>query len=401
MRLAPLGPTLTLSDAAATDWDAIVVGAGPAGSTAARELALAGARVLLVDKAAFPRDKVCGCCVNAAALSVLEATGLGELPGALGGVRLSAVTIRGRGCAATLPLPGGLAVSRAAFDAALAAESVRAGVAFLPSTNAALMNPSGEHLGVRLRQGQTSADVFAKTLVAADGLGGRLLAGVGAREPAAHDARMGCGAILPNASDVLPKGVIHMACGRGGYVGMVRLDDERLDVAGAFDPAYIRQAGGPSNAVAAVLAEAGFAPLPRLAVATWKGTPALTRRASPIAGERLFVIGDAAGYVEPFTGEGIAWALASGVAVAPLALRAARAQGPSPASAWTRQHRRMIVKRHRLCRAIAFALRRPRATALALRLVAKAPSLASPLVRRVNAPWRFPLGVASVSGGRP
>ncbi len=58
-------------------WDVIVVGAGLAGSLAARQLALAGARVLLLDRATFPRWKVCGCCFNPHAQSALAAVGFG------------------------------------------------------------------------------------------------------------------------------------------------------------------------------------------------------------------------------------------------------------------------------------------------------------------------------------
>ena len=68
------------------NFDAIVVGAGPAGAVAAVLLARAGRRVLLLDKATFPRRKVCGCCLNGHALSALAAAGLGELPARLGAV---------------------------------------------------------------------------------------------------------------------------------------------------------------------------------------------------------------------------------------------------------------------------------------------------------------------------
>src|SRR5262249_26661731 len=63
--------TLTLEEAARRSWHALVVGAGPAGATAARELARRGLDVLLVDRAAFPRWKVCGCCLNGNALATL------------------------------------------------------------------------------------------------------------------------------------------------------------------------------------------------------------------------------------------------------------------------------------------------------------------------------------------
>jgi flavin-dependent dehydrogenase len=59
-----LDPTLAPESAAGRLWDVVVVGAGPAGAMAARELARRGAGVLLVDRAQFPRYKVCGGCLN-------------------------------------------------------------------------------------------------------------------------------------------------------------------------------------------------------------------------------------------------------------------------------------------------------------------------------------------------
>src|SRR5207253_6673651 len=75
-----LAPTVTLDEVARRTWPVLVVGAGPAGATAARELARRGVEVLLVDRAMFPRWKVCGCCLNGNALATLERIGLGNLP---------------------------------------------------------------------------------------------------------------------------------------------------------------------------------------------------------------------------------------------------------------------------------------------------------------------------------
>ena len=73
----------------------------------------------------------------------------------------------------------------------------------------------------------------------------------------------------------------------------------------------------------------------------WQGTAGLTRQTQPLAEERLFLLGDAAGYVEPFTGEGIAWALASAQAVAPLARRAMERWDPQIARDWSVLHRQI------------------------------------------------------------
>src|SRR5436853_4340221 len=98
---------ITCAAAEARTWDVAVVGAGPAGALAGRQLARRGLSVLLVDKAAFPRWKVCGCCLNGAALAVLGSVGLGELPKQLNAVRLTQARIAVHGSGALVRLPGG------------------------------------------------------------------------------------------------------------------------------------------------------------------------------------------------------------------------------------------------------------------------------------------------------
>ena len=70
-----IAATVQFDEAVNQTWDVIVVGAGPAGSLTARELARLGRRVLLVDKASFPRPKVCGCCLSGSALAALSVGG--------------------------------------------------------------------------------------------------------------------------------------------------------------------------------------------------------------------------------------------------------------------------------------------------------------------------------------
>src|SRR5262245_56633834 len=108
-----------LAEVAATDWDVVVVGAGPAGRPGARGLAGRGRRVLLVDREPFPRWKVCGCCLNGRALATLVQVGMANLPWACGAVALTRVRLAARGREAVLPLPAGAVLSRQALDAAL------------------------------------------------------------------------------------------------------------------------------------------------------------------------------------------------------------------------------------------------------------------------------------------
>ncbi|HEY2147947.1 MAG TPA: FAD-dependent monooxygenase, partial [Pirellulales bacterium] len=128
-----------LESAAAIGWDAIVVGAGPAGSIAARQIARAGKSVLLVDKATFPRSKVCGSCLNATGAALLERIGLGHLLGDLGAEPLDEIALAAAGRSVCLGIPrGGAVVSRAALDAALVSEAVTAGAMFHGATRARL-----------------------------------------------------------------------------------------------------------------------------------------------------------------------------------------------------------------------------------------------------------------------
>ncbi len=376
--------TLDLETAAHQEWDTLVVGAGPAGSLAARELARRGLTVLLVDRLSFPRWKVCGCCLNLHAREVLSRAGLGALPEQLGARPLTEILVAARGCRATIPLPGGVAVSREALDRTLIDEAITAGAHFLPGTNAILGSCVADRREVSLIQSTVRVTACTKLVLAADGLGGRLLAGhENFAVPAEQDSRIGAGVVVESPPSSFRDGIVYMACGRGGYVGMVLLEDGRLDVAAAFDRDDVRRVGGPGSAASAVLTEVGWS-VPDLSNLPWRGTVALTRRASRLFGERVLVLGDAAGYVEPFTGEGMAWALASALAIAPLALQGVAHWEPAVGARWERVHRRVVTARQATCRVVARALRHPMLARTAIHILSRMPSLAAPVVRRLN-----------------
>jgi flavin-dependent dehydrogenase len=384
---AMIRATLGLQAAAQQVWDAIVVGAGPAGGFAAHQLARQKVKVLLVDKANFPRWKVCGCCLNGRALSFLQRGGLGSLMPSRGGVPLRQVVLTCRGKSAWLPLSAGMALSREAFDAALIEEAMKAGAAFIPETQARLGYGNSSSRRVILRQGNHEIETTTRLVLAADGLGGRLINGALPGGPIrVAGSRIGVGVMAATGPSCYRDGVIFMACGAGGYVGAVRLEHGRLAVAAAFDPAFFKHAGTPGQAASAILREAGQPPIPAVTEVPWRGTPSFTRRASGLAAHRLFVLGDAAGFVEPFTGEGIAWALASGAAVTPLALRAIRSWEPILQDQWTAEYQGVIIRRQWACRAVASLLRRPRLTHLLVRVLSSLPSLAAPVLGYLNQP---------------
>ena len=156
----------------------------------------------------------------------------------------------------------------------------------------------------------------------------------------------------------------------------------QLDVAAAFDPAACVAAG--ARPWRRILSQAGLPRVPDLEGSPWRGTPLLTRRAPRLAAERLFVLGDAAGYVEPFTGEGISWAFASAHAVVPLALQAVSRWDAALPRRWAAAYRVAVGGRQTLCRWLARLLRHPAVLHAAVHVLARAPFVAGPVVRRLN-----------------
>lgn len=376
--------TLSLEEAARCSWEVVIVGAGPAGAAVALELARLGRSVLLIDKARFPRYKVCGCCLNGRTLGLLAALGLEDLPRRQGAVALGSVRIGSTGREVSLPLPGGVALSRASLDAALVAAAIDVGVAFLPRTEGRAGPLERSTRTLFLRDDRRICTVQTRLVVAADGLRSGLLReqrrGVSV---AARGSRIGVGSLTDRAPSWYGSGCIYMACGAQGYIGLVRLEDDRLNVAAAFDVPFLKSAGGPGQAAARVLEEVSWPGLPGVADLDWHGTPALTRSAPRIAEERLFVLGDAAGYIEPFTGEGLGWALGMARALAPLATRAVCRWDPSCISEWERLYRSVVGARL-LCRSTAWALRRAPLRWGCIKALALAPGLARPLIRQLH-----------------
>ncbi len=380
--MTTVAPTLDVAGAGARLWDVLVIGAGPSGALAARELARRGLAVLLVDRATCPRWKVCGACLGGAARAALAAVGLGDLTERLGAVPLAGMSLLAWGYAARVPLTGWVAVSRAAFDAGLVAAAVAGGASFLPSTWAWLHGATPEARRVRLRRDSSDVEARARVVVVAGGLGATGCTD-DVRTVVAPAARLGAGAVLARTPAWCAPGTVYMACATGGYVGMVVTEDGGLNIAAALDAPAVRGHGNVGRLVAATLAEAGTPAIAGLEDLPWRGTPPLTRRVVRPAARRLFLVGDAAGYVEPFTGEGIGWALASGGAVAAVAGRAARRWDDRFAAEWSAHRRHLIGRRQIPCRALAAVLRHPALARAVAAILAGAPRLCAPLLRSI------------------
>lgn len=369
--------------------DVAVVGAGPAGCIAARALALGGATVVLADRAVHPRWKVCGCCLAARAVRDLDAEGLEGLVDGLGAHRPAELALTVPGRTVHLPLAGTSVVSRRRLDRALLDAAAEVGVEVLTGWSATLGPCLEGYRGLHLRRRGEELDIEARLVVGATGLT-PLPGRPGVDLPPMRlrtGSRIGVGAVFSaDTRHGLPSdpGRIHMLATSDGYLGVSVLEDGAVNLAGALDPGAVRRAGGVAEAVGRLLDEVGWArPVPP-PLEGWRGTPALTRRVDPPGRERLLLVGDAAGYLEPFTGEGMAWAVASARALSPVGADVlARGWTPATLARWARTRRRTIGRRT-LIRAVSWLTRHPPAARAALSLLDLAPGLARPLVHRAT-----------------
>ncbi len=366
-----------------TDWDVIVVGAGPAGSLAARGAARAGLKALLLDRARFPRPKVCGCCLNQHARSALKNQGLETLLDSLGAIPLNRFQLGAGNRTRSLALPGGVALSREAMDVALIEEAKKSGVTFREGLAIKGFEVANDRVELNLSDGIHRS----KLLVDAGGLNSQLtLRDMTIRE----GSRIGAGTVLEANTPNFAPGTIFMATGKGGYVGLVRLEDGRLDVAAALDRKAIAEFKSIGKLAESILRHSGLPPLPQLESADWKGTPALTRTPRRVAGPRWFAVGDAAGYIEPFTGEGMAWAMAGAASLIPLLEKSVGNWQPEHATEWGAIHRRHIGERQWACRFLAGLLRSPFACRMLVRVLGLFPRLAKPFLNVLNRPLALP-----------
>jgi flavin-dependent dehydrogenase len=291
--------------AAAPSHDVLVVGGGPAGSTTARLLALRGRKVLLLDRARFPRAKACGECLNPGAVAALARLGVLEDVLALGPAPLDGWAVGAERALARGRFPvgqGGLALDRARLDHALLDAARRAGVEVREGTR---VLPGDPALGA------------ARVVVGADGLRSVVARSVAAYRRTPRIRKLSITLHVEGVALDPREGRIWLDA--LGTVGLAPLDPAgRLwnatvvadaptrgrEVAG--DPAAF--ALGRLAAVLAAMPDAG--PPPRLVAGPWTSGP-FDWPARRAVADGVVLVGDAAGYFDPLTGQGIFRALRS------------------------------------------------------------------------------------------
>ena len=337
-------------------YDAVVVGAGPAGSAAAARLAGAGAKVALLEKDVFPRRKVCGQFLAGDAIESLDRLGAKGAVEAIGPERIEAGRIHVPGQRAVsfaLRVPG-LGISRRVFDDLLARRAEAAGAEWTTGIRVLAVDGSTrEGFRVRFSRGDSSDEIQARVVVGAWGRWDALDRSLSRRFLSLRGRFFGWNVELRGDSEFL-RGDVRLYLFEGGYCGLSRLEGGRVNLAGVVSD-RLRQ-GLPAG-WDAVLAHARHGN-PELArdLASLRpdrdgflGTGPVFFTAKPPTERGMLMAGDAAGVIDPFSGEGQASALASGVLAGDTAARALAGEVPLPdlprvyAGEWRRRFSRRFA----------------------------------------------------------
>ena len=312
-------------------YDAVIIGAGPAGSAAARLLAQANWNVGLVEKAVFPRRKVCGEFISATTMPVLEACGVAEALDTAAGPMVTRVGAYSGDAILAAPAHKnwGRALGRERLDTMLRDAALAAG--------AILLQPA-EVVGLRrLAQGHScmlddGREIAAATVIAACG-------SWNAKGPfAVPDAGQAASDLFAFKAhfrqSALPPGLMPLLAFPGGYGGLVHSDDGRTSLSccirrDALARARARHGGKAADAVLAHILESTKGARLALADAVLEGSFLATGPIHPGIRKRqddgVFFTGNIAGEAHPVIAEGISMAIQSSGLLAQL-LIAGRAE---------------------------------------------------------------------------
>ena len=353
--------------------DVAIVGGGPAGSACAAFCAAAGLRTLVIEREKFPREKVCGDCINPACWPVLERLGVVEEirnspRGALDAVELIAIN----GKKLRVELPSGdhseIAVKRSIFDQLLLNRARFLGAEVREETTLI-----GLH---RTSAGYWKIDIVRETLLA------RVVVGADGRNstvarlrnllPRLERERVALQAHIPLPRDFGNRVVLQFL--PEGYSGQAPVNERELNLCLVGTP--------PTISSLRAWAEKNFG---LAADRQWRTITPLTRDPVPVAHKDLFFIGDAARVVEPFTGEGIYYALRSGELAANAIAKIIRGEDRQPvAREFARAHRAMYRGRLWINQLARVAVLSPRVASALLPLAKISPIILRSLTRKIT-----------------
>lgn len=321
------------------DAEAIVVGGGPAGSAFATLLAERGHRVILLDKARFPRHKACSEYINPSGGALLENLGvLDEVMGA-GADRMEAMMVHApngdrfmANFAKAEPGRAALGISRYRLDHILLERARSAGVRIIERAHVrGLIQKAGRPVGVEVTIDGNRETIRAPLVVGADGHHSVVSRELGLDTPVRWPHKTGLIAHYRGVTGLDRYGEMHV--GRERYGGLAILEDGLVNVAVVANDRAVETRTGSIEE----FFEASLQAVPEMArklegatrVGTIRGVGSMAHRARRASGDGFLLIGDAASFLDPFTGEGIYEALKGAHLAAPVASAALRAHDTS------------------------------------------------------------------------
>jgi flavin-dependent dehydrogenase len=371
-------------------FDVVIVGAGPAGAVAATVLARAGARVRLLDRAPFPRDKLCGDTINPGALALLRRLRLAAAVEARGikvdGMRLTGAT----GIAIEGRYPDhlhGVALTRRELDALLLSAAADAGAEVECGTAVreavVTKRPGGAFVeGVKVEIGGVLRTVPGRVTIAAVGRRSTLAFGLGLARHPGTPRRWAIGAYFDTRNG-------HRSCfgemhiRRGRYIGVAPIENGMTNVC-LVQPCGTGELKHPEHLLRRVLAgdpmlRDRFADAPLGAPPAVLGPLAVDTTGRSIDG--LIVAGDAAGFIDPMTGDGLRFAIRGGELAAAAALEALERGWPGVHARLAAARRREFAGKWRFNRTLRTLVDSPSA----VRVCAEGARIAPGIVRRLVA----------------
>ena len=348
-------------------YDVIIVGAGPGGSTAALILSRAGKRVLVLERAIFPRSKVCGYSLNPRCWPIYEKYGLMEHFNQLPHFDIKGFTLEQEGMPMvrhSFRAQGTRTVERGVLDQWLAREAQDSGAVY--------------HFGVTVKgiaQGRletSSGDYEAPIIIGADGRNSVVARMSQLSRPSAPCGRVAWQAFVdvPSLGDH-----VHMNVFPEGYYGVNRIDATRtnttmvLFAASKVTPQEIMQRY-----------------LPRATYQSWKSVRPISRRPWEVTNGHAWLVGDAARILEPLTGEGMYSAIATAEMAAQHILSIPDIGVAAAAASYRRQHRRLYGSRTLVNSMVRWALEDSRRSTRIMNVLKRFPSVVSPMVEWVQSP---------------
>jgi geranylgeranyl reductase family protein len=385
-------------------WDAVVVGAGPAGSATAAHLARAGLDVVLVDRSRFPRDKPCSEYLSPGATPLLERLGVAEeversAHAKLAGMKVvspGGAVMCGRFAAAhpyPSPRPYSYALPRTTLDAILVRAAAGAGAELREGSSVVdLVHEGGAVSGVVARTGNGKRETLrARVVVGADGLRSVVARRLGLR-CTSPPRRIAFTAHVADVRGMDGMGELHV--GRSGYVGMGPIGGDVTTVALVLPLARVRAGAGGWGGLGH--RSAWFAELERFPGLRGRfdvrrmvrevlvtGPFAQWSRASVADEGGALLVGDAADFFDPFTGQGIYSALRGAELAADTvaaALRHGGSVGRAALAPYRRARRAAFAGKWVLERLIGLGVGWPALTERVVARLARRPDLADLLV---------------------